>query len=761
MLALDGTANKGTLGANAILGVSLAVARAAADSAGLPLFRYVGGPNAHVLPVPMMNILNGGSHADSNVDIQEFMIAPIGAASFREALRWGAEVYHALKTVLKERGLSTGLGDEGGFAPNLASNRAALDLIAEAIERAGFTLGTDIALALDVAASEFCTDGVYTFEGEQRTAAEMTLYYAGLVADYPLVSIEDPLDEDDWEGWADLTDPARRRVQIVGDDLFVTNPERLQRGISADTANALLVKVNQIGSLTETLDAVDMAHRSGYRMHDEPPLRRDRGHHDRRPRRGHQLRPDQDRRPRPVRARRQVQPAAAHRGGAGRRGASTPAPARSRASRARRPASEHAPDRGSHPTTRSCAGVLPAQPVVARRCLPRRCPAPGRRLRARSRVLAVPHVRGPPRPGRYAGPPARVDRAVGAPPRRSAHRARCGGWRSWPRSWSMLAVTLVPTLRSYLQQQSEYTALQAKVSEQRRSVEALTRERQQWDDPAYVEQQVRERLKFVRPGERSYTVIDADPAPQHASDPRVAAAAPEDVRNSPWYGQLWQSMVIAGLRRRLHAGDPRLPAAPPAPPRAPRHRDQQPAVPARPGGRPGRPPRGRAAARPGPRAGSPRSPTAARAVARTCCAPSRGCPTARPFPTTYYATCPRLTGAISTLETSGMMREMTERLGQDPDARRGLPSGARGLPAPRGPSSAPCRRSRASPPAGCRRGSSACTCWSGTRSPPVPASTRSATRRSRRCRSGGRPGPACPSRPRSLTRRGPAGEAGA
>ncbi len=265
MLALDGTANKGSIGANAILGVSLAVARAAADSAGLPLFRYIGGPNAHILPVPMMNILNGGSHADSNVDIQEFMIAPIGAPSFREALRWGAEVYHALKSVLQERGLSTGLGDEGGFAPNLESNRAALDLIAVAVDRAGYTLGTDIALALDVAASEFHTDGCYTFEGEQRTAAEMTEYYAGLVADYPLVSIEDPLDEDDWQGWADLTARLGGAVQIVGDDLFVTNPERLQRGISADTANALLVKVNQIGSLTETLDAVDLAHRSGYR----------------------------------------------------------------------------------------------------------------------------------------------------------------------------------------------------------------------------------------------------------------------------------------------------------------------------------------------------------------------------------------------------------------------------------------------------------------------------------------------------------------
>jgi enolase len=264
MLALDGTANKGSLGANAILGVSLAVARAAAESAGLPLFRYIGGPNAHVLPVPMFNILNGGSHADSNVDIQEFMIAPMGAPSFRAALRWGAEVYHELKSVLKERGLSTGLGDEGGFAPNLESNRAALDLIIVAIERAGYTPGSDFGLALDVAASEFCTDGAYTFEGQQRTAAEMTAYYAELVEAYPLVSIEDPLDEDDWEGWATLTAELGSKVQIVGDDLFVTNPQRLARGIKAATANSLLVKVNQIGTLTETLDAVDMAHRAGY-----------------------------------------------------------------------------------------------------------------------------------------------------------------------------------------------------------------------------------------------------------------------------------------------------------------------------------------------------------------------------------------------------------------------------------------------------------------------------------------------------------------
>jgi enolase len=265
MIDLDATPNKARLGANAILGVSLAVAKAAAESANLPLFRYLGGPNAHTLPVPMMNILNGGAHADSNVDIQEFMIAPIGAPTYREALRWGAEVYHTLKKVLQEKGLATGLGDEGGFAPSLPSNRDALDLILVAIERAGFTPGQDIALALDVAATEFYKDGAYQFEGQTRSAAEMTAYYADLVANYPLVSIEDPLDENDWDGWKILTDQLGEKVQIVGDDLFVTNPERLGRGIKEGQANALLVKVNQIGSLTETFDAVQLAHRSGYR----------------------------------------------------------------------------------------------------------------------------------------------------------------------------------------------------------------------------------------------------------------------------------------------------------------------------------------------------------------------------------------------------------------------------------------------------------------------------------------------------------------
>ncbi|SDW07295.1 enolase [Arthrobacter sp. yr096] len=264
MIDLDGTPNKGKLGANAILGVSLAVANAAAASADLPLYKYLGGPNAHVLPVPLMNILNGGSHADSDVDIQEFMIAPIGAETFSEGLRWGVEVYHNLKSVLQEKGLSTGLGDEGGFAPNLPSNRAALDLIQEAIKNAGYTPGKDIALALDVASSEFFKDGAYQFEGKALSATEMSAYYAELVADYPLVSIEDPLDENDWEGWKTLTDTIGDKVQLVGDDLFVTNPVRLQQGIDAATANSLLVKVNQIGSLTETLDAVSLAQRSGY-----------------------------------------------------------------------------------------------------------------------------------------------------------------------------------------------------------------------------------------------------------------------------------------------------------------------------------------------------------------------------------------------------------------------------------------------------------------------------------------------------------------
>ena len=265
LIDLDGTPDKSRFGANAILGVSLAVARAAAESSGLPLFRYVGGPNAHVLPVPMMNILNGGAHADTNVDVQEFMVAPIGAATFSEALQMGTAVYHALKSVLKQRGLTTSVGDEGGFAPDLPSNRDALDLIVEAIGTTGLVAGRDIALALDVAASEFHGKDGYAFEGATKTSEQLTQYYADLVASYPIVSIEDPLDESDWDGWAAMTSLLGSRVQIVGDDLFVTNPTRLADGIAKGCANALLVKVNQIGTLTETLDAVQLAHRSGYR----------------------------------------------------------------------------------------------------------------------------------------------------------------------------------------------------------------------------------------------------------------------------------------------------------------------------------------------------------------------------------------------------------------------------------------------------------------------------------------------------------------
>jgi enolase len=263
LIDIDGTPDKSRLGANAILGVSLAVARAAADSSDLPLFRYVGGSRAHLLPVPMLNILNGGAHADTNVDIQEFMIAPIGATMYRDALRWGAEVYHSLKAVLKGRGLSTGLGDEGGFAPDLPSNRDAIDAIVEAITKAGFTPGEDVAIAIDAAATEFFHDGSYLLEGRSLDAAAMTSYYTDLIGSYPIVSLEDPLAEDDWEGWTQLTASLGDRVQIVGDDLFVTNPERIQRGQRERSANALLVKVNQIGTLSETLDAVDLAHRAG------------------------------------------------------------------------------------------------------------------------------------------------------------------------------------------------------------------------------------------------------------------------------------------------------------------------------------------------------------------------------------------------------------------------------------------------------------------------------------------------------------------
>jgi enolase len=264
LIDLDRTPDKSRLGANAIVGVSIAVAKAAAESAQLPLFRYLGGPNAHLLPVPLMNILNGGAHADNNVDVQEFMILPVGAGTFAEALRWGAETYHALKSVLRQHGLATGVGDEGGFAPDLEHNRAALDLIVEAIGKAGFTPGQDVALAIDAAASEFYSDGTYKFEGSRKSAAEMTGIYGDWLDQYPLVSVEDPLAEEDWPGWAELTAALGDRVQVVGDDIFVTNPDRLRRGIDQGVANSLLVKLNQIGTVTETLNAVALAHRSKF-----------------------------------------------------------------------------------------------------------------------------------------------------------------------------------------------------------------------------------------------------------------------------------------------------------------------------------------------------------------------------------------------------------------------------------------------------------------------------------------------------------------
>ncbi|PRB04708.1 phosphopyruvate hydratase [Microbacterium sp. MYb64] len=264
LIEVDGTENKSRVGANAILGVSLAVAKAAADAADLPLFRYLGGPNAHLLPVPLFNVINGGSHADNGIDMQEFFLAPIGADSFSEALRWGTEVYHVLKGELKAAGFATGLGDEGGFAPDLPSNREGLEFLVKAIEKAGFTPGTDIALGLDAAATEFYNEGVYRLDNKDWDAASLTDYYVGLVKDFPIVTIEDALAEDDWDGWKALTEKLGTQIQLVGDDLFVTNPERLQKGIDLGVANSLLVKVNQIGTLSETLDAISLAHRSGY-----------------------------------------------------------------------------------------------------------------------------------------------------------------------------------------------------------------------------------------------------------------------------------------------------------------------------------------------------------------------------------------------------------------------------------------------------------------------------------------------------------------
>jgi enolase len=317
MIDLDGTPNKSRLGANAILGVSLAVAKAAADARGLPLYRYVGGVSARTLPVPMMNIINGGEHADNPIDVQEFMIMPVGAGSIAEAVRWGSEIFHTLKKGLSAKGLATAVGDEGGFAPNLASTRAALDFIAASVDQAGFKLGTDVVLALDCAATEFFKNGKYEISGEGLSLSpeQMAEYLAALVNDYPIKSIEDGMSEDDFTGWKALTDLVGDKCQLVGDDLFVTNPLRLEQGIKDGLANSLLVKVNQIGTLSETLDAVDMAHRARYTA--VMSHRSDRGFDDRRPRGRDQLRPDQDGQPRAFGPARQVQPADPHRGRVG------------------------------------------------------------------------------------------------------------------------------------------------------------------------------------------------------------------------------------------------------------------------------------------------------------------------------------------------------------------------------------------------------------------------------------------------------------
>ena len=343
MIELDGTANKGRLGANAILGCSMAVAQAAAHEAGLPLYRYLGGAQAHRLPVPLMNILNGGVHADNSVDLQEFMVAPIGARNFAEALRMGAEVYHTLKRVLHTRGLGTGVGDEGGFAPNLENNQQALDIIVDAIEQAGYRPGSDIALALDPATTELWRDGAYHLEGEGRvlTSVELCEYWVELCDRYPIISIEDGMAEEDWEGWQLLTQRLGDRIQLVGDDLFVTNVERLQVGIDRHAGNAILIKLNQIGTLTETLATMELAARARLRGDGLAPLRRDRGRLYRRPGGGDRMWADQDRRPVAERAGRQVQPAAAHRGAVGTRGdlfrrGRVPRPVR-------RPGRDHAP----------------------------------------------------------------------------------------------------------------------------------------------------------------------------------------------------------------------------------------------------------------------------------------------------------------------------------------------------------------------------------------------------------------------------------
>ena len=641
MLDVDGTPNKAKVGANAILGVSLAVAKAAAESARLPLFRYVGGPNAHVLPVPMMNILNGGAHADSNVDVQEFMIAPIGAPSFAEALRQGAEVYHALKSVLKADGLSTGLGDEGGFAPDLSSNRAALDLIAKAVEKAGFELGTDIALALDVAASEFCDDGTYTFEGAAKTSAEMADYYADLVASYPIVSIEDPLDEEDWDGWIALTEAIGDQVQLVGDDLFVTNVERLSRGISEGAAQRAAGQ-GQPDRLAHR-DARLRRPRPPPRLHlhDEPPLRRDRGRHHRRPGGGHELRPDQDRRTGPLRPRRQVQPAPAHRGAARRLG-----DLRRRVG---------VPAAGA---LRPMASVARSGPVLV--ATPRR--RPRRRVGARS----APGASRPVAPrGRQA--PRFTTRAV-----------------------VLLSVVLLlvgsytSALHAWWEQRGEIQAAKAEIVMRRDAIGQLKDTKARFDDPAFIKQQARARFGWVMPGRGRL--------PRHRQRRVGAGRGPDARRAADGAGPAVVRHAL-GERRAGRQGAREAQAG-----RGP-GRGAEEAVSVAPADletvteQLGRPARGIVEV-------VSRCPSGHPNVVKT----EPRLPDGTPFPTLYYVTCPRLSGAIGTLEASGLMAEMTDRLAE----RRGVwphaYAEAHVRTWPSGRSWGTCRRSRASPPAGCRRG---------------------------------------------------------
>ena len=557
------------MGANAILGVSLAVSKAAAESAGLPLFRYIGGPNAHILPVPMMNILNGGAHADTGVDVQEFMVAPIGAPSFKEALRWGAEVYHSLKSVLKKQGLSTGLGDEGGFAPDVAGTKAALDLILSAIEAAGFKAGTDVALALDVAATEFFTDGTgYSFEKETRSAEQMAEFYAGLIDSYPLVSIEDPLSEDDWDGWVALTTAIGDRVQIVGDDLFVTNPERLEEGIEQRCGQ------RAAGEGEPDRHADRDARRGGAGAQqrlphdDEPPQRRDRGHHHRRPGGRGRQRPDQDRRARPQRAGRQVQPAAAHRGDARRR----------RALRRRPGLPAGLPRRPNSPCPKRSGPIRSGGPRHPDR--PSRPSRASRATRGRGRPRAGSPARREPRKTESRPKPEPDDRAE-APDSIRQSIAEAAEQQSEQRLGSaarraailaavvcVLTLTIAGPVRTYFAQRTEMKQLAAtRGTAARRDRRPGAAEGRNSADPVYIAAQARERLGFVKPGDIPYQV-QLPPGAALPGEPAHEVAAAR--AGQPWYTSLWHTIADDAAqcpdRGAAPPGRARPPTVPPSAP---------------------------------------------------------------------------------------------------------------------------------------------------------------------------------------------------